>query len=373
MPSFTAFVSFPSADLTESLIRSALSKLQGISQIIDSLPLPPPLPLLQWSSYDEIDHALCMDSVSSVLSSSYVIRKSIIRKHFLHRSLQQFIAKHPGTSLKLAVPLTWDIDISYADELDEMWSDELYELGCRLPEESPPSGETTQWWILKPGMADRGMGIRLFDSKSSLVAIFEEFEGDESDIEHEDNEQQDHGVMTSHLRHFVIQVSSSHHFICESLRYLKEYLANPVLLDPRQVPLEPNGIAPSKEELRGHKFHLRVYCVAQGGLRLYMCRRILALFSSKSYAAPCRSDGDQTGMVDLTAHLTNTSLQEHRGEEGVRLLSELVGCSVLDGDRFTESDLEDITEQAGDVLADTFRAALDTTVHFQVCWFFRCH
>ena len=53
------------------------------------------------------------------------------------------------------------------------------------------------------GMADRGMGIRLFHSKDSLQQIFEEWE-EEDDEENPS----DTAVVTSQLRHFVIQVRS---------------------------------------------------------------------------------------------------------------------------------------------------------------------
>jgi tubulin---tyrosine ligase len=63
-------------------------------------------------------------------------------------------------------------------------------------------------------MADRGMGIRLFNSKDTLQSIFESFE-DSEDEEEEDNGPEetkstdgpDTAVITSQLRHFVIQVS----------------------------------------------------------------------------------------------------------------------------------------------------------------------
>jgi hypothetical protein len=92
---------------------------------------------------------------------------------------------------------TWELEISFADELDEMWADELWELGTELDDPG-------KWWILKPGMADRGMGIRLFNTKMALHKIFEEFEGNSED------EQEDSSgttVVTSQLRHFVIQVT----------------------------------------------------------------------------------------------------------------------------------------------------------------------
>jgi tubulin---tyrosine ligase len=56
-------------------------------------------------------------------------------------------------------------------------------------------------------MSDRGMGIRLFSSKESLRSIFEEFEEQDSDEEQEGNGRHDTSIITSQLRHFVIQVS----------------------------------------------------------------------------------------------------------------------------------------------------------------------
>jgi len=64
------------------------------------------------------------------------------------------------------------------------------------------------------GMADRGNGIRLFNSRESLEQIFEEFEGNEnSDEENENEAAEDTAVITSQLRHFVIQVRLTFLFI----------------------------------------------------------------------------------------------------------------------------------------------------------------
>ena len=67
-----------------------------------------------------------------------------------------------------------------------------------------------QWMILKPGMADRGMGLRLFHTKEELEAIFQEFEdADDDDEDGDEVDEQDEagtGIATSQLRHFVIQV-----------------------------------------------------------------------------------------------------------------------------------------------------------------------
>jgi len=195
----TAFVSWSSAPLTESLVKRALSNL--LVPVVTSLPDPHGYSkLLQWSTYDAIDHDLTNNNPDNVLSSSYTIRKALIRKHFLARCIHSYLTKHLDTCLKAAVPRTWDIEISYADELDEMWSDQLWDLGNELD-------STSQWWILKPGMADRGMGIRLFNSKDSLYQIFEEFEDDSEDEENPS----DTSVVISQLRYFVIQVISAFH------------------------------------------------------------------------------------------------------------------------------------------------------------------
>jgi len=118
------------------------------------------------------------------------------------------------------------------------------------------------------------------------------------------------------------------------------------------------------------QFHLRAYCVASGALKLYLYTRILALFSAVPYSSPLAGE-DENLSIDLTPHLTNTSLQTHRGEEGVRLLDELVGCDILSDSehqwKLTAEIVSSIIDQVAATLAETFKAALgDSSVHFQV-------
>ncbi|KII94329.1 hypothetical protein PLICRDRAFT_101449 [Plicaturopsis crispa FD-325 SS-3] len=349
----TAYVSWPSAPLTERLVRKSLGALQSPLTVVSD---PPEQfsKLVQWSTYDAIDHDSANSQRDTVLSSSYTFRKALIRKHFLSRCLHSYTTKHGDSVLKAAVPRTWEMEISFADELDEMWGDELWELGQEL-------GDATKWWILKPGMADRGMGIRLFNSKEALQQIFEDFESDtESDGEDSEQENVDTTVVTSQLRHFIVQ----------------EYLASPLLLDPTQIPLNMHDSPKPTESIQGHKFHLRVYCVAQGALTLYLCPRILALFSSVPYTTPgeaVESTNVSPLDIDLAPHLTNTALQTHRGEEGVRLFDELVGCRILSGVQgstedasvLTAADVAAVVDQVAEILAETFKAAIETPVHFQ--------
>ncbi|KAI0307869.1 tubulin-tyrosine ligase family-domain-containing protein [Multifurca ochricompacta] len=356
-----AFVSWQSAPFTDTLVRNALLSLPAINLASIYSTLPQQFnKLIQWSSYDEIDHTLIHSDHPHVLSSSYVIRKALIRKHFLSRCIHSFLVKHPHSVLRTAVPQTWEIEISFADELDDLWADELWDLSNILDKSmSIPSPETDhQWWILKPGMADRGMGIRLFNSKEGLRQLLEGFDDDDDDDSPDgdedgaaDESENNTSIAISQLRHFVIQ----------------EYLSKPLLLDPREVSL---GDAPPQliDQLQGHKFHLRAYCVASGDLTVYLYTRILALFSSKPYSPPAAA---ADGVIDLLPHLTNSSLHTHKGEECVRLLDELVGCHVLSGEAsasestLTLSHLADIQDQIANSLAETFTAALQWPIYFQ--------
>lgn len=215
-----ARVSWPAAPLTASLVQGALKKIAIPISYISTAQTNDD-PLLQWSTYDEIDHERVHLNHGTVLSSSYIFRKALIRKHYLSRVIHSFLTKHPSSVLSNATPRTYEIEISFADELEEMWTDELWELGNELNSE-------TSWWILKPsvislskaiyfvlhplffsGMADRGMGIRLFHTKEGLKQIFESFEEDSDGSD--DDEQNDcsaTNVVTSQLRHFVIQVQA---------------------------------------------------------------------------------------------------------------------------------------------------------------------
>lgn len=105
---------------------------------------------------------------------------------------------------------------------------------------------------------------------------------------------------------------------------------------------------------------MRAYCVAQGALKVFLFDKVLALFSAAPYVQPSAEedeDGDPLP-VDLGPHLTNTSLQAERGEEGVRLFSELISCQILSGperSQFSTEDMKAILDQMVVVLAETFK------------------
>lgn len=202
--SSVVFVSFPSAPLTHSLVLRALNLVLPTAEVVHTL--QDSTPLIQWATYDEIDHEATLANPTKTLSSSYIIRKSLIRKHFLSRTARVYTTKNPSSILTKAIPQTWDFELAFADELDEHWQDDLYDLAVQF-EEHPE-----QWWILKPGMADRGIGLRVFRTKEELSGILEELEAGAS--ESEDEGESSGGQMLSQLRHFVVQVRSQTARLC---------------------------------------------------------------------------------------------------------------------------------------------------------------
>jgi tubulin--tyrosine ligase len=205
---------------------------------------------------------------------------------------------------------------------------ESYELSESLEanEHLPP--QDRKWWILKPGMSDRGQGIRLFSTMQELRGIFESWEVD-SDAEEEEEEDGDgDGVMTSQLRHFVAQ----------------SYIHPPLLVS-------------------GRKFHIRTYVLAVGGLRVYVYKQMLALFAETPYSPPWKDPRD------LASHLTNTCRQSGERVGSVRLfweetLQKEIGQGV--GDR--------VWRDICAIVKEVFEAAArGMRVHFQVSpgWFGR--
>jgi tubulin--tyrosine ligase len=198
---------------------------------------------------------------------------------------------------------------------------EAYELGESLGKNEGLEPKDRTWWILKPGMSDRGQGIRLFSTLGELTEIFEAWDP-ESDDEDEDEDEEAAGggtdLMTSQLRHFVAQ----------------EYIHPPLLIDST-------------------KFHIRTYVLAVGGLQVYVYRNMLALFAPRPYVAP----GEDS---DLSRHLTNTCLQSGDREGVVRefwSLQKELGADKLEG----------VWKNVCRTVGETFEAAArGQRIHFQV-------
>jgi tubulin--tyrosine ligase len=105
----------------------------------------------------------------------------------LHKVVQEYLAKcrHRGVRSVLengGIPQGWVVELQFADELDELLMDDLYELNEALRENDELTREERRsvgvggiereligrWFILKPGFADRGQGIRMFSTEEEL-------------------------------------------------------------------------------------------------------------------------------------------------------------------------------------------------------------
>lgn len=247
-------------------------------------------PVLQICEYEELDFDLTMRKRNSLVNS-YVIRKALIRKHFLSNTISTWVTKHPDSSLGLHCKQSVDFELDYAEFLDDALI-EAYELNESLASNEDKRPEDRQWWILKPGMSDRGQGIRLFSLESDLIKIFEEWDPDsesEDEIADDTADASDlpsnTGILTSHLRHFVAQ----------------EYIHPPLLMS-----------LPNDRTSHPYKFHIRTYVLAVGALKVYVFKRMLALFSAVPYSEPWKLASTE----DLKAHLTNTCLQDSDLRDG---------------------------------------------------------
>ncbi|KAI4698265.1 uncharacterized protein J4E84_001401 [Alternaria hordeiaustralica] len=304
--------------LEKRLPNSSYSLISSISR----LPSPSSR-LLQWVQYESIDFDHLMEQSSSSLANAYIIRKALIRKHYLSTTIANWITKYPDSVLKKHVKPSVEFEVDYAEFLDdalvEAW--ELKESWGRNESLREGDGEgdgkeKREWWILKPGMSERGQGIRLFSSEEELVGIFEEWDPESDDEDEEDarsdagansslsigeqrkdekEKEEGNGIITSQLRHFIAQ----------------PYIHPPLLLTPPSTST-PSPSSPSP--LR--KFHIRTYVLATSALQVYVYRPMLALFAARPYVPPwddvLQTDRDEA----MRAHLTNTCLQESGDREG---------------------------------------------------------
>ncbi|GMK54806.1 hypothetical protein CspeluHIS016_0113920 [Cutaneotrichosporon spelunceum] len=303
-----AFVSFPSS-FTQSLITEALTKVLpdvGITHERDHTPR------LQWADYDLMSFDEARHD-PRFLISSYVYRKALIRKHLLHNTATEYLAKcrHRGVRSALSLPRGWVLDIQFADELDEALMDDLYELDAALCANEEKEEDEREWFILKPGFADKGQGIRMFSSVDELRAIFEEFEPP-SDNEDEGckmpvaaDGQEGTAVLTSHMRHFVIQ----------------QYIPRPMLFDVHKGGMVGHKVSAFVVALI--EIHLRAHVLVTGMYSVYLSHALFVLFAGVPYTHPRGPD------LDLCPHLTNVSIQTGLALGIVLPLRDMAGATAL--------------------------------------------
>ncbi|XP_044716206.1 tubulin-tyrosine ligase family domain-containing protein [Hirsutella rhossiliensis] len=316
-----------------------LQPLDGGGPPVFETPSDPNVRLLQITAYESIDFEFAAAHPRSCLVNSYMIRKALIRKHYLSATVDHWVAKHPSSPLGRHFKRSEAFEVDYAEFLDDALV-EAFDLRESMDRNAELADEAArQWWILKPGMSDRGQGIRLFSTMEELQAIFDGWDEERPDSDEEEEEEDGQGqtgeekgqgmgdfITTSHLRHFVAQ----------------PYIHRPLLLesDPR-------------------KFHIRTYVLCTGSLTVHVYKPMLALFAAKPYLAPWAHSP-----TDIDSFLTNTCLQQQRqqpsdgaGANSVRRFWDLPLAQPM---------LDDIFAQICSVTGEALEAAATAMpVHFQ--------
>ncbi len=350
----------------QPLILSALSKkcLPESYQLVNSLSdLPASSSLFQWLQYESISFDTALRQPQHNLVNAYIIRKALIRKHYLSSTISHWLAKNPFSILKHHYKQGVGFELDYAEFLDDALDEaETWELRESWKSNEDKEVEEREWWILKPGMSDRGQGIRLFSLGEELKEIFEEWEDGEDgeDGEDEDDTAQDEdgkGTRISNILPPVEQSESRDHPTITN--HLRHFVAQPYIHPPLLLPSS-----------RNHKFHIRTYVLAVGALKIYVYKPMLALFAAAPYLPPWESQ-------DLRIHLTNTCLQgTHILEGSVRLFWDLEDFITVPHpspsnnpkDRTGQSTTwkDDVWQQICVITAETFEAASRvSSVHFQ--------
>jgi len=318
----------------------------------------PPNPddlVLYIRQYEDIPFETLMAHPSTVLANAYVIRKALIRKHYLSTTAHNWVTKNPGSALATHIKPTVSFEVDYAEFLDEALV-EAWELHESFARNAGRGEAEKEWWILKPGMSDRGQGIRLFDSEIGLQEIFEEWEAERPDSDDEDEDEHEDGDETASPRPEGVPATTADEGEYIMTSQLRHFVAQPYIHPPLLLAGNP------------HKFHIRTYVVAVGALKVYVYRPMLALFAGTPYAAPwtaASSDSDSGAAgegPDLRAHLTNTCLQDGSRDGAVRAFWALgAEHGGLPGS-WREDVFGQICETAGEVFE---AAARSMGVHFQ--------
>lgn len=345
-PHFSAVIDYEDPYVQPLILSALASRLtKGSYTLATPSSLSISLPILYIQAYEQLPFEDMISKPQTCLANAYIIRKALIRKHYLTTTSQNWIAKNPLSILASHIKPSCDFELDYAEFLDDALV-EAWELHASFQNNEIKDPADREWWILKPGMSDRGQGIRLFSTQNQLQAIFDEWEAEipdsDDDEEADDNKNGEKGqtkgegdyIMTSQLRHFVAQ----------------PYIHPPLLL--------PNN---------PRKFHIRTYVLAVGSLKIYVYRPMLALFAATPYTPPWSSDD-----VDLSAHLTNTCLQDGMREGSVQAFWDLPSDLPprARGDTTTPESSSDWRTSAFDqictITGEIFEAAARTmTVHFQ--------
>lgn len=295
-----------------------------LEQAIPSAISSPQSFILQVSPYEALDFTFANTHPNNYLINSYMIRKALIRKHYLASTVANWVAKRPESILKTHVKITEAFELDYAEFLDdaliECWDlRESMDRNAAI-EQSQETNETASnesgvvnsevlpfskrvWWILKPSMSDRGQGIKLFSTMEELQTIFDEWEAGIT-LSDEEDDNANEGKRLAENDRDEGYIDNDHNDMLAAA-HLRHFVAQPYIHPPLIVPGD------------NRKFHIRTYVVCLGAMAVYVYRPMLMLFAAQPYLPPWKCT---TGNVET--FLTNTCLQVSKDIDPADLVQE---------------------------------------------------
>lgn len=219
--------------------------------------------MIQIKDFENINWDNVLNNNNNSCCSSYLVRKGISRKAQLSNQMKRFVCKHSESVLKNCIPFTivvetWNafennmkVEVGFGtfavfDSLLLLHTSLRQKLEwCLVDVKQIVEDEKySSWvWILKPSIANKGVDISVLKSWDKILDVLES---------------------TPDMREWVLQ----------------KYITNPLLFD-------------------GYKFHLRVYVLCVGALRVFVYNNILMLLAAHRY--------EPDDLDDIYKHLTNTA------------------------------------------------------------------
>ena len=121
----------------QPLILSALSELLPKDSYTlispDSVPTNSTSPTLHIQQYEELPFETLLDQPATTLANAYIIRKALIRKHYLSATAHAWSTKNPSSALSRHITPTVNFEVDYAEFLDDALLEcfELHEMFAR--------------------------------------------------------------------------------------------------------------------------------------------------------------------------------------------------------------------------------------------------
>ncbi|KAJ9130104.1 TTL domain-containing protein [Pleurostoma richardsiae] len=270
------------------------------------------------------------------LINAYPNSDALARKDHLARVVEYWTVKRPESILKKHVPTTVRLNLDYSEYVDDALTEAddlaLYD---SLQENEKIDAPEREWWILKPALCDSGAGIRIFSTVDELASKLEL-------VACVDDDDAVAGELDGTLEKPSTDASpDTLNFTCEDdgripSSQMRDFVA--------QQYITPVSV------LERRKWHVRVYVLAIGRLKVYVFREMLALLASDVYEPPWESPS-------LRSSLTNTALQkedEYADKKSMRDFWALPD-GLFPGDWKSR-----VFDQICDVSAELFRATAHT-------------